>query len=338
MSTVSDKPLLLQAFEGKNQTIPVWFMRQAGRYLPQYRAIKESYPLNEMFRTPELAAEITCQPIDILGVDAAILFADILTLPQAMGFAITFDNVRGPLINTDHDFGSIHDFEDVPHVTQTIKLILERLPGHIPLIGFAGSPFTVATYLIEGKSVINHTKTLRYMYHREQQFHQLMERLTQNTIRYAQLQFAAGISVFQLFDSWAGILRPVDYAKYVFPYVQKIFAAIPQPTIYFVKNTHHLLPLVNQTGADFISVDHTVVLGHDHILKHTDKGVQGNLYNGLLYADAEYLRREVNDVLMGGQKHRRYIFNLSHGIFPDVDPDQLKRIVDQVHAFPWSQT
>ncbi|MBZ0167453.1 MAG: uroporphyrinogen decarboxylase, partial [Candidatus Omnitrophica bacterium] len=300
MNEVTAKPLLLQAFEGKNETIPVWFMRQAGRYLPQYRAIKESYPLNEMFRTPELAAEITCQPIDILGVDAAILFADILTLPQAMGFDITFDNVKGPLISTDHDFASIHDFEDIPHVSQTIKLVLEKLPGHIPLIGFAGAPFTVATYLIEGKSVINHTKTLRYMYHREQQFHQLMERLTQNTIRYAQLQFAAGISVFQLFDSWAGILRPIDYAKYVFPYVQKIFAAIPQPTIYFVKNTHHLLPLVNQTGADFISVDHTVVLGHDHILKHTDKGVQGNLYNGLLYADAEYLRREVNDVLMGG--------------------------------------
>lgn len=336
MNQVADKPLLLQAFSGENETIPVWFMRQAGRYLPQYQAIKASYPLNEMFRTPELAAEITCQPIDILGVDAAILFADILTLPQAMGFDITFDNTKGPLINTDHDFSTIRDFEDIPHIHETIKLILERLPSKIPLIGFAGSPFTVATYLIEGKSVINHTKTLRFMYQREQQFCQLMDRLTQNTIRYAQLQFEAGISVFQLFDTWAGILRPLDYARYVFPYVKKIFAAIPQPTIYYVKNTHHLLPLVNQAGADFISVDHSVVLGHDHILHHTDKGIQGNLYNALLYAEPEVLRREVNDVLMGGQKHQRYIFNLSHGVFPDVDSDQLKRIVDQVHTFPWS--
>ena len=336
MNQVADKPLLLQAFSGENRTVPVWFMRQAGRYLPQYRAIKEKYSLNEMFRTPELAAEITCQPIDILGVDAAILFADILTLPQAMGFEITFDNTKGPLISADLEAGTVRDFDDIPHITEIIRLVRERLPARVPLIGFAGSPFTVATYLIEGKSVINHTKTLQYMFRREQQFHQLMERLTQNTIRYAQLQFAAGAQVFQLFDTWAGILRPLDYARFVYPYVQKIFAALELPTIYYIKNTHHLLPLVQRVSADFISVDHSVVLGHDHVLLHSEKGVQGNLYNGLLYAEPEVLRREVNDVLMGGQRYSRYIFNLSHGIFPDVDPDQLKRIVDRVHEFPCS--
>jgi len=333
---MSEQSLLLQAFDGTNKTVPVWFMRQAGRYLPEYQKIKESYPLNEMFRIPELAAEITCQPIDILGVDAAILFADILTLPQAMGFDITFDNQKGPVIERASDFNQIRDFADLDYVAQTIKLVLQKLPVNIPLIGFAGGPFTVATYLIEGGSSVNFTKTLRFIQTQEQQFQQLMKRLTDNTIRYLQLQIDAGIAVFQLFDSWAGILRPVDYAKYVLPHVQRIFSSLDHPSIYFLKNTNHLLPLMAQCGADFLSVDHTVVLGHERVIDKTEKGIQGNLFNGLLYADTERLRREVTDVLIGGRKHGRYIFNLSHGIFPDVEVDKLKRIVDQVHQFPWS--
>ncbi len=330
----SEKPLLLQAFDGTNKTIPVWFMRQAGRYLPQYRKIKEKYSLNEMFTTPELAAQITCQPIGFLGVDAAILFADILTLPQAMGFQITFDNQKGPLIDERLDFKHMRDFENLDYIDETIKLVLQELPDHIPLIGFSGAQFTVATYLIEGGSSINFTKTLRFIQTQEQTFHQLMDRLTTNTIRYLKLQIEAGVAVYQLFDSWAGILRPVDYAKFVLPYVQRIFKAVDHPSIYFLKNTQHLLPLMTQCGADILSVDHTVVLGHERVLEKTNSGIQGNLFNGLLYADHEQLRREVNDVLIGGGKYPRYIFNLSHGIFPDVEPDKLKRIVDQVHQFP----
>lgn len=332
---MSEQPLLLQAFEGTNKTVPVWFMRQAGRYLPEYRQIKERYSLNEMFRTPELAAQITCQPVGILGVDAAILFADILTLPQGMGFDITFDNQKGPVIDRSIDFKQLRDFDNLDYVAQTIRLVLQQLPANIPLIGFAGGPFTVATYLIEGGSSINFTRTLRFIQTQEQTFHLLMERLTANTIRYLNLQIEAGVSVYQLFDSWAGILRPVDYAKLVLPYVQRIFSAVKHPSIYFLKNTQHLLPLMAQCGADFLSVDHTVVLGHERVIDNTEKGIQGNLFNGLLYADNERLRREVTDVLIGGRKHGRYIFNLSHGIFPDVEPDKLKRVVEQVHAFPW---
>jgi len=332
-------PLLLQAFDGTNTKVPVWFMRQAGRYLPQYQIIRQKHSLEEMFRTPEIAAEITCQPIDILHVDAAILFADILTLPAAMGFDISFDRDKGPQIQNKimkpGDVQSVHDFDDLFYVTETVKLIKGRLPETIPLIGFAGSPFTVLTYLIEGGSSNNYTKTFRFINEHPDVYHQLMAQLTDNTIRYCQLQKAAGIDVFQLFDSWAGILRAADYAHLVLPYVQKIFQQVDLPSIYFVRNTNHLLPLMDQSDADFLSVDHTVVLGHHTTIEKTKKGIQGNLFNGLLYADDVMLKKEVNDVLIGAQKHDRFIFNLSHGVFPDIDVDKLKLIAEQVHAFDW---
>ncbi|MEK7375687.1 MAG: uroporphyrinogen decarboxylase family protein, partial [Candidatus Margulisiibacteriota bacterium] len=228
-------PLFLQAFDGTNQRVPVWFMRQAGRYLPEYQKIKEKYTLNEMFRTPDLAAEITCQPIDILGVDAAIIFADILTLPAQMGFDISFGN-RGPWITNrvtkPSDADAVHDFEDLSYVGNIIKLVSGRLPKTVPLIGFAGSPFTVLTYLIEGGVSPNFNKTFSYMNRHEVSFRALMAVLTKNTIEYLNLQKKAGIKAFQLFDSWAGILPAADYARYVLPYVQEIFLAVDLPSIY----------------------------------------------------------------------------------------------------------
>jgi len=337
--SVLTKSLLLQAFEGTNKQVPVWFMRQAGRYLPQYQAIKAKHSIEEVFKTPQLAAEVTCQPIDILGVDAAILFADILTLPGQMGFDISFDNNKGPQIRNKitrpADIESVHDFDDLSHVSRTIKLIGERLSEDIPLIGFAGGPFTVLTYLVEGGSSSNFAKTYHFIGHHQESFHQLMTVLTENTIQYLQLQKEAGISVFQLFDSWAGILRASDYAHLVLPYVQKIFKQVDLPSIYFVRNSSHLLPLIDRSSADFLSVDHTVVLGHHTTIERTKKGIQGNLFNGLLYSDYPTLEREINDVLIGAQKHDRFIFNLSHGVFPDVEVDKLKFIVEKVHSFKW---
>jgi len=334
------KPLLLQAFEGTNNQVPVWFMRQAGRYLPEYQAVKAKHPIEEMFRTPELAAEITCQPIDILGVDAAILFADILTLPAQMGFDIFFDNKKGPQITNRItqlcDLEGVHDFDDLSHVAKTIRLVNDRLPATIPLIGFAGSPFTVLTYLVEGGSSVNFAKTFRFIQEHPESFHKLMEILTKNTINYLNLQKEAGIKAFQLFDSWGGILRAADFAHLVLPYAQRIFKEIDLPSIYFARNTNHLLPLMDQSHADFLSVDHTVVLGHHTTIEHTKKGIQGNLFNGLLYADDSTLEKEINDVLVGARKHDRYIFNLSHGVFPDVDVNKLKFIVEKVHAFKWN--
>jgi len=338
---VATKPLLLQAFDGTNTRVPVWFMRQAGRYLPEYQAIRKKYPLEEMFTTPELAAEISCQPVGRLGVDAAILFADILTMPARMGFDITFHNNRGPVIanviTSAQDIGRIHDFEDLDHIVHTVRSVKERLPDDIALIGFAGGPFTVLSYLIEGGSSTGFRKLLKFILHQEQAYHRLMAVLTANTIRYLNLQRDAGADVYQLFDSWAGTLRAADYARLVLPYVQRIFEAVDLPSIYFVRNTNHLLPLMDRTKAQFLSVDHTVVLGHHTTVGHTKKGIQGNLFNGLLYAGRPALKREVNDVLVGGNRHGRYIFNLSHGVFPDVSPDTLKSIVDQVHDFERTQ-
>lgn len=330
--------LFLQAFQGTNPRVPVWFMRQAGRYLPEYQALKKKHSLQKMFDTPELAAEITCLPVSILGVDAAILFADILTLPAQMGFDICFDDRHGPVIGGTiatglHHRADIHDADDFSGVTKTIRLVNERLDAKVPLIGFAGSPFTVLTYLVEGGSSVNFSRTLRFINEHPVHFEAWMELLTQNTIRYLNAQKEAGVAAFQLFDSWAGILRPADFARWVLPFARRIFGEVDLPSIYFLRNCAHLLALMDQSGADFLSVDHTVVLGHHTIIEKTKKGIQGNLFNGLLYADDATLEKETRDVLVGGVKHGRYIFNLSHGVFPDVKVDTLKRIVEQVHAF-----
>ncbi|HLF17841.1 MAG TPA: uroporphyrinogen decarboxylase [Candidatus Omnitrophota bacterium] len=331
-----DKPLLLQAFEGVNKTVPVWFMRQAGRYLPEYQKIKQKYSLEEMFRTPDLACEITCQPVKALHVDAAILFADILTLPALMGVNVRFDNNNGPVIEQNVGVDSLRDLEHAEHVQETIRQIKGKLSRDIPLIGFAGSPFTVLAYLLEKKSFLTLHQTVKLIEENEEMYKKWMEKLTRNTIKYIHYQIEAGADVIQIFDTWAGTLRATDYAHWVLPYVQRIFEDISVPSIYYVKNCRHLLALMDKTKADFLSVCHTVVLGHHSVLEKTKKGIQGNLYNGLLYADPKRVEREVKDVLMGGKKHDRYIFNLNHGILPDVQPDQLKRIVEQVHRFPWT--
>jgi len=310
-------------------------MRQAGRYLPDYRAIKERHSLESMFKTPEIAAEITCLPIPILKVDAAILFADILTLPAAMGIEISFDAGKGPVINTSFKVEDIHDFSGLEYIQKTITLSKNNLPAAVPLIGFAGSPFTVLTYMIEGGSSINFNKTMHLLAADKKRFHKLMSMLTENTIRYLQLQKEAGIDAFQLFDTWAGILRGADYAHFVLPYIKQIFDSLDLPSIYYVKNCRHLLKSMDLCAADVLSVCHTVNIGDDEVLANTDKGIQGNLYNGLLYAGEETLQEEVRILLAAAQKHKKYIFNLSHGVFPDVDVNKLKLIVETVHQFKW---
>ncbi len=318
------------AFEGKNKQVPVWFMRQAGRYLPQYQALKANRPLSELFRDPEVAGAITLQPLEILGVDAAILFADILTMPSGMGFKIEFVNGKGPVIDNPithpGDLNRLGKFSGLEYVTRTIRLINAVLPPSIPLIGFAGSPYTVATYLC--------SKHNRMMYENPKSFHQLMALLTDNTIAYLKQQKEAGIKVFQLFDTWAGVLRREDYEVFVLPYVQRIFKAIKLPSIYYLKNCAHLMDLMEKSGADMLSVCETVNIKD---IK-TKKGIQGNFLNSLLYADDKTIIEETRRILRAAKlKHHKYIFNLSHGVMPDVNPLKLKMIVDEVHAFKWDK-
>ena len=329
--------LLLESFTGKNKKVPVWFMRQAGRFLPEYREIRNKHTLDEMFRDPATVAQVTCLPVDLLRVDAAILFADILTLPMHLGFKITFDAQNGPVIEnpftTNHDFDHLHAMDDVGHLRKAIPLIIENLPAHIPLIGFAGAPFTVLCCLVEGGSSSNFRKVFKLMNQDSALFHKLMTFLTDNTITYLKLQKEAGIKVFQLFDSWGGILRAEDYQTCILPYVQKIFAAIDLPSIYYLKNSYHLLPQMQKCGSDFISVCETVDLTETALLNETQLGIQGNLFQGLLYAPEGIIKKEVLKILNHSRRFDKYIFNLSHGIQPDVPVEKVKLVIDLVHNF-----
>jgi len=318
----------LLAFEGKNKRVPVWFMRQAGRYLPQYQALKANAPLRELFRNPEIAGAITLQPLEILRVDAAILFADIMTMPSGMGFHIDFVDGKGPVIQNPLRHGSdlqrIGKFSGLEHVNRTIQLINAVLPPSIPLIGFAGSPYTVLTYLCPRH---NHL-----MFEDPKSFHAFMALLTDNTIAYLKQQQKAGIRAFQLFDTWAGSLRREEYEAFVLPYVQKVFKSVKLPSIYYLKNCAHLFDLMEKSGAQMLSVCETV----DVSIK-TSKGIQGNLLNTMLYAPPEALMTEVARLLKTAKKHhRKYIFNLNHGVLPDTDPLKLKSVVDAVHKFKWA--
>lgn len=330
-------PLLLQAFEGTNKEIPVWFMRQAGRYLPEYQAIRRRHSLEEMFRTPEIAARVTCLPLKVLDVDAAILFADILTLPSKMGFQIHFSKSAGPVIANPirqaHDLKTIRPAKDFSNITKTISLCLKKLPAKIPLIGFAGAPFTVLCYLIESGSSVSFNRTVKFMKSQPKAFHEAMEIFTHNTIRYLQAQKKAGVHVFQLFDSWGGILRSEDYREQVLPYIQEIFSAVDLPSIYYLKNCSHLLTEMVQSKADFLSVCETVDLKDNSLLQKSRKGIQGNFYNGLLYADAATISNEIGRLLKAAQPYPKYIFNLSHGVFPDIKVDTLKFIIGRVKGY-----
>lgn len=329
--TVSgDQSNFLLAFEGKNKQVPVWFMRQAGRYLPQYQALKSKAPLRELFRNPEIAGAITLQPVEILGVDAAILFADIMTMPSGMGFNIDFVDGKGPVVSNPiygvSDLKRLGKYSGLEYVTRTIQLINAVLPPSIPLIGFAGSPYTVLTYLCH--------KQNRLMFSDPKSFHKFMDLLTDNTIMYLKQQKQAGIKSFQLFDTWAGNLRQEEYKQFVLPYVQRIFKAVDLPSIYYLKNCAHLIDLMDKSGADMLSVCETVNIAD---LK-TRRGVQGNFLNSLLYADEKTILAETGRLLKAAKaKHKKYVFNLNHGVMPDVDPMKLKMMVDAIHRFPWSK-
>jgi len=331
MATKTKEPQsdFLLAFEGKNKQVPVWFMRQAGRYLPQYQALKANRPLRDLFRDPEIAGAITLQPVEILRVDAAILFADIMTMPSGMGFDIDFIDGKGPVIKnpiySSSDIKRFGKYNGLDYVSRTIQLI-NAVATSTPLIGFAGSPYTVLTYLCH--------KHQRLMFADPKGFHAFMELLTDNTISYLKQQHKAGIKAYQLFDTWAGSLRQEEYQEFVLPYVQRIFKAIQLPSIYFLKNCSHLIDLMNKSGADVLSVCETVNIAD---IK-TTKGIQGNFLNSMLYADDKTIVEEVKKLLKSAKaKHKKYIFNLNHGVMPDVDPMKLKLIVDEVHKFNWSK-
>ncbi len=329
----------LKACRGeKTDYTPVWMMRQAGRYLPEYQRVRGKVTFLELCKTPELCVEVTLQPVDILKMDAAILFSDILILMESMGAPLEFHEGRGPVFpETIRDQKSLDKLivpdaeEATGFVMQTIKLLRKELK--VPLIGFAGAPFTCATYLIEGGSSRVFWETKKMMFTNPQLFHNLMDKITTATIGYLQAQARAGAQALQLFDSWAGILAPSDFGEFALPYVQKILAALKEfniPLIYFANNGATLLEQSVTSGADVIGLDWRINIG-DAIRRVGNKAVQGNIDPFALLLPKDELRARIARLLDDAKDARGHIFNLGHGIHQFTPPEQAKIAVDAVH-------
>ena len=324
----------------KVRPVPIWIMRQAGRYLPDYQKVRGTTEFLTLCKTPELAAKVTIQPVDILGVDAAILFSDILIPVEAMGMGLVFSEGRGPILSppvtTDAEIKRLHTIEperDVPFVLETIRILRRELRDKVPLIGFAGAPFTLATYMTEGGGSKNFTNTKRMMYEAPALFNRLMTLLADVTVRYLLAQIEAGAQAIQLFDTWAGILSGPDYEKYVLPHVQQIINSVKKtstPIIYFVLDGGHLLEKIKQTGADVIGLDWRTEI-EDALNRLGHVSVQGNLDPCALFLPEEDLRRRVTGILRQGGLAKSHIFNLGHGVLPEVPYNKVKLLVDLVH-------
>ena len=323
-------------------TTPVWFMRQAGRYMPEYRAIREKYTLIEICQHPEIAVEVTLQPVRALGVDAAILFADILLPVIPLGLGLEFAKGEGPVIGspirTIEDVRAMKPFDaesDLGYVMDAIRILRRELNG-IPLIGFCGAPFTVASYMIEGGSSRDFLKTKTLMYCEPQTWHVLMEKLSGVLADYLVAQIRAGAQAVQVFDSWVGALSPSDYEAFVLPYSQKLLKAaqaMKVPVIHFGTNTATLLPLMKRAGGDVIGLDWRIQLDDGWSLLGSDIAVQGNLDPALLFAPLPAIKTRVHDILRRANGQPGHIFNLGHGILQHTPVENVKAVVDMVHEY-----
>jgi uroporphyrinogen decarboxylase len=317
---------------------PVWFMRQAGRSLPEYRALRAGPAMLECCRHPDLVCEITLQPVRRHSVDAAILFSDIVVPLHAAGVGVEIQPGIGPVVaepvRTLADLDRIPELApaDVAFVDESVRLLVAEL-GATPLIGFAGAPFTLASYLIEGGPSKHHVKTKALMYGAPDVWHALCARLAQIATTVLQVQIDAGVSAVQLFDSWAGALSEADYRRYVQPHsasVLQALAATGVPRIHFGVDTAALLPAMGEAGAEVVGVDWRTPLDRAAVLVG-DRSVQGNLDPAVLFAPFDVIEHEVRRILDEGRLARGHVFNLGHGVLPETDPDVLTRVVDLVH-------
>lgn len=324
------------------ERVPVWFMRQAGRYDPDYRKIKQNLSLLEICARPELAAEVTMMPVRKLGVDAAILYSDIMNPVASLG--IPFDIVKdvGPVIHrpirTGRDVAQLKPFDaenDMAHVLETIRLLRKELT--VPLITFAGAPFTLASYLIEGRPTKHYLRTKALMYGEPDIWFLLMDRLADMAIGYLRAQIAAGAQAVQLFDSWAGALAPHDFVRYVYPAVDRIFAALselPQPKIYFPGvASGELLPAMARLRADVIGLDWRVPISEGRRRLGARFAIQGNLDPLVLAAPPDVIREQARRIVDEGIREPGFVFNLGHGLFPEASLDKLKALTEFVQTY-----
>ncbi|HEX5498451.1 MAG TPA: uroporphyrinogen decarboxylase [Thermomicrobiales bacterium] len=320
---------------------PVWFMRQAGRSLPEYRALRERHDFMTLATTPELAAAATVLPVKRLGVDAAVLFADIMLPLAGMGVRFEIQPSVGPVISnpirTEADIARLRvpdPEEATPYVFEALRLLRRDLGEQTALLGFAGAPFTLACYLIEGKASREFPRTKALMYGRPDLWRRLLEVLTETTIGYLDGQIAAGADAVQLFDSWLGLLGPDAYARHVLPYTRRIFAALPSgaPAIHFSTGTTSLLDQISIAGCAAVSVDWRLPLDAAWARLGPDLAIQGNLDPAMLLADWSTVQQGALDVMRRAGGRPGHIFNLGHGVLPETDPDHLARLVELVHA------
>ena len=322
------------------ETTPVWIMRQAGRYLPEYMAVRSRVTFLELCTTPELACEVTVTARNVLGVDAAILFADLLPMLQPMGMDLEYVRGEGPVIHNplqcpaDVDrLKALESVEPVGYVFDAVRMIRRELPADIPLLGFAGAPFTLASYCIEGGSSRHYVATKSLMYHDEGAWTTLMNRLVDSVILYLREQIGCGCQAVQLFDSWAGCLSPSDYRRYVMPHTKRVIDAVSEvaPVINFLTGNPALLSAQKDAGGQVMGVDWRIGLDDAWNTFGADVAVQGNLDPVSLYADLTVLKQRTKDVLDSASGRPGHIFNLGHGVMPDMNPVHVKALVDYVH-------
>jgi len=341
--TPAEPPFLAACHGRPASRTPVWFMRQAGRSLPEYRELRKAHPVfDEVIRRPDLAAEVTLQPVRRLGVDAAILFSDLLTPVQAIVPGIHVDPGKGPVVDEPfrdtRDVDRLRDLDperDVPYVLEAARIVSEQLPDDVPLIGFAGAPFTVASYLVEGGKSRDYRHTKALMMSEPDTWRELSFRLADITIAALRAQVAAGARAVQVFDSWVGSLSADDYRRYVLPASARIFdglADLGVPRIHFGVGTHHLVALLKEAGADVVGLDWRTPLSEARALLGDDVPVQGNLDPIALFAPPVVLDQRIRGVLDANAGRPGHIFNLGWGVLPETDPDALKHVVDVVHA------
>ncbi|MDO6656698.1 uroporphyrinogen decarboxylase [Anaerobacillus sp. 1_MG-2023] len=342
MNKASFNDQFLRACRGEaTDHTPVWYMRQAGRYQAEYRKIREKYSFHEMNLNPEVAAEVTRFAVEQLGVDSAILFADIMTPLPSIGVDVEIKSGVGPVIDnpiksrSDIDrLGELDPLKDIPYVMETIKMLREQLS--VPLIGFSGAPFTVASYMIEGGPSKNYHKTKAFMYSDPEGWFQLMNKLGDMTIAYLTAQVKAGAQAIQLFDSWVGALNDMDYRTYIAPVMNRIFSALKElnvPLLMFGVGASHLIQEWNKLPVDVIGIDWRISIKKVREVEGINKPLMGNLEPALLLAPWEVIEQRTKEILDQGMETPGFIFNLGHGVFPQVQVETLQRLTNFVHEY-----
>lgn len=330
---------------------PVWMMRQAGRYLPEYRQVRaQAGDFMSLCKNTELACEVTLQPLERFELDAAILFSDILTIPDAMGLGLYFAEGEGPKfrkpVRTEADIDQlqvINTASDLGYVTDAVSMIRRELNGRVPLIGFSGSPWTLATYMIEGQSSRDFVRAKTMLYTQPEVLHQLLEKLSLSVIDYLNAQILAGAQVVQIFDTWGGALSNDAYLEFSLDYMKKIVAGLIKhadgrdvPVILFTKGGGHWLEAMADSGCDCLGLDWTVDIGAAKDRVGSKVALQGNMDPAVLRSDRSGIESEVKTILKSFGEGQGHVFNLGHGITPDINPDNVKIFIDAVHQFSGS--